>query len=51
MYSIAGHRQKQRTKRNTQQAAKNQPTKAQKKKHQHLNCQTWKFTSEKINSI
>jgi len=30
MYSTAGHRQKHRTKQNSQQAAKNPPTEAQK---------------------
>jgi hypothetical protein len=43
MYSTAGHKQKHQTKHNPQQAARNQPTEAQKN-HQHLNYQTWKFT-------
>jgi len=41
MYSTAGHRQKHQTKHNPQQAAKDQPTEAQKK--QLLSYQTWKF--------
>jgi hypothetical protein len=32
MYNTAGHRQKQRTKRNTQQAAQNYPTETHQKK-------------------
>ena len=43
MYSTAGDRQKGRTKHNPQQAAKNPPMEAQKKK-KLLNYQTWKFT-------
>jgi len=45
MSSTAGHKQKNQTKHNPQQAAQNQPTEAQKRNP--LNYRTWKFSLKK----